>query len=795
MAQSRVSRVSTAVRLAWLVMMGAALTAGTTGTAAAQAPPALGLTVNDAAIVFGESLRVGVTVANPGGAPAADFVFALLLPDGATIVSAGPGIGVRFGRLSDLRSIVPVVRGVPLAAPFRFQEPSFFNYTFSGIEPQGTYRILFAAFSAGALDDGAIGAGELLALTARDFTVSAAPPLTTTDPARKVTTVVPRSGGTVQTTNAAGATLTLTVPANAVPADTTISITPLTTFQDLQLGPLVSGVSLEPSGLTFATPATLTITLPTGYVVPQLGLAGFLADGAGRNLQPVPATVSGRVVTLSVPHFSTSGVALDDSRFEIACDMTRITPSPEKVTACGNLRPLFTAEMDRLAREGGDLDTEFLEIVIVELGRWFVNGLDDRIFDAATPDPADPFRKAQAVGEEFVDWTSVLEPLFGITDRTNAARLNARPILTAFGQIIDMGQTRFRTALLAAMNAINVKCLAEKPTVNDRVNEVLLLRAYWALQFPGPGPEIFLPFDEIFCVDIRIDAAPPPVLAIGSGVEMPIDMRVRYIDGVELPGLQVVVSITATDAAVSPAGGTLATPIARTVTVTPAATSSVVTIRAAFGVTPNYTSFQYLPARTKVFNAGQPAADLTFTNGNLEARGTMSRLTGPALEVSQVSPQLSGTATVGAGIPDTTVVGSTGRGYSGATSASATRSISRTTGSAVVSFAGQASAALSLVNGYTGSGFITAGAGDGWCMQLSAPVSLSAVSVGATNFFIANSVLGETIELRSQSTPRLAAGRWCFLYSGEVGRQAAGGEIFGDVARSFSYTLTFSGVR
>jgi hypothetical protein len=182
--------------------------------------------------------------------------------------------------------------------------------------------------------------------------------------------------------------------------------------------------------------------------------------------------------------------------------------------------------------------------------------------DAAVTDPADPMRKASAVYVEFVDWIHIFEPLIGISDRTNETRL--QPLggfFPDFGLAIDRAQGRYRDALLAAMNAVNVRCLADKATVNRRVSEVLFLRYFWGEQFPTPRPEIFLPFDEVFCVDIRIDAAPPPVLTPGIAALMPIDLRIRFIDGVELPGPPLVVTITSTNGTVSPAGGTLPTPI------------------------------------------------------------------------------------------------------------------------------------------------------------------------------------------------------------------------------------------
>ena len=155
----------------------------------------LGLTVNTQAIVPGDTLVAGITVDNPGGGPLADFYFLILLPDGTTVVSAGPGVGARVGSVGNLRSLVPVVQGVSLASAFPYQSSSFFSYTFSGIEPLGIYRMFFAAVRAGGLNDGVLGAGDLLAVASRDVTVTNSPVVV--DSARAVTSTVSSAGGSV----------------------------------------------------------------------------------------------------------------------------------------------------------------------------------------------------------------------------------------------------------------------------------------------------------------------------------------------------------------------------------------------------------------------------------------------------------------------------------------------------------------------------------------------------------------------------------------------------------------------
>jgi hypothetical protein len=133
-----------------------------------------------------------VEVQSPGGLPTADAVLVIVLPDGQTVVSVGPG-GPVFGQFSNLRSLVPVARGLNLAAPLAYSNPAFFSYTLTGTEPAGAYTVYFALLTAGALDDGALGGGEVLALDTTTFTVR--PPVSTTVDTSRATTAQRRHGG------------------------------------------------------------------------------------------------------------------------------------------------------------------------------------------------------------------------------------------------------------------------------------------------------------------------------------------------------------------------------------------------------------------------------------------------------------------------------------------------------------------------------------------------------------------------------------------------------------------------
>lgn len=174
-------------RLAGLVAVMVALVASPAG---AQTAPVVTPLLNQTAFQPGATLQFGAAVTNPGGGPVADFYVGLVLPDGLTAITLQLGGGPSAGSLANLGGLVPTAAGVNLAGAFAVNQPALFGYTFSGIEPIGTYTAFVAAVTAGGLRDGALGPGELLAFTTRTFTFGAGGILlggAPTDPALGVT--------------------------------------------------------------------------------------------------------------------------------------------------------------------------------------------------------------------------------------------------------------------------------------------------------------------------------------------------------------------------------------------------------------------------------------------------------------------------------------------------------------------------------------------------------------------------------------------------------------------------------
>jgi len=124
------------------------------------------------------------------------------------------------------------------------------------------------------------------------------------------TSQVGPAGGQVTATAADGTQFTLLVPPGALQQTVAIQVTPATfTGLTATVERFRGGVLLEPSGLTFQHPATLSITPPGG--LGEYGdLVGFVFDEGGTPSWQLPRlNETGTSFLLSVPHFSGGGHA------------------------------------------------------------------------------------------------------------------------------------------------------------------------------------------------------------------------------------------------------------------------------------------------------------------------------------------------------------------------------------------------------------------------------------------------------------------------------------------------------
>jgi len=161
-----------------------------------------------------------------------------------------------------------------------------------------------------------------------------------TDNTRTVSQTMTAAGGTLSVTAADGSVMTLTIPAKALVSDVGISMTPLSSVGGMPLsGGLIAGVDLQPSGLAFAVPVTLTIQPanpgPIGNQVP------FGYHDAGAEFHLEPPMVSASAITLKLLSFSAGGVASGTSS-EVTAQSARTLASASD-TLANTLSPLLSA--------------------------------------------------------------------------------------------------------------------------------------------------------------------------------------------------------------------------------------------------------------------------------------------------------------------------------------------------------------------------------------------------------------------------------------------------------------------
>jgi hypothetical protein len=124
--------------------------------------------VNQRSFGAGELLTAVVDVLNPGRPGAADFYMGVVQPDGGIAFLMAEG-GVASGRVGDLASFRAVAAGVALTQAFAVTARDVLSHRFAGGEPRGHYTLFLLVVEAGALADGVLADGEMLALAAAPF--------------------------------------------------------------------------------------------------------------------------------------------------------------------------------------------------------------------------------------------------------------------------------------------------------------------------------------------------------------------------------------------------------------------------------------------------------------------------------------------------------------------------------------------------------------------------------------------------------------------------------------------------
>ena len=114
-------------------------------------------------------------------------------------------------------------------------------------------------------------------------------------------------GGSVSLTAADGSKFTLEVPANALDAETTITMTAVKSIDGAPLDKNTpTAVQLEPSGLLFNEVATLTIIPAEEIPIKEQVMFGYEGDGKDYHLMPVDP--KSREIKIKLMNFSGAGV-------------------------------------------------------------------------------------------------------------------------------------------------------------------------------------------------------------------------------------------------------------------------------------------------------------------------------------------------------------------------------------------------------------------------------------------------------------------------------------------------------
>lgn len=137
--------------------------------------PALALDVSQRLLRAGDTLRVNVRARTGMEPVSADGYFGIVQPDGHTVAfvtSPAPLTGVVTNLGGDARTFPPVAPGLMIPAGTDTTIENYFVYTLGAAEPAGAYVIFAALARRGALDDGRVDPGDLLALTVEVVTVT-----------------------------------------------------------------------------------------------------------------------------------------------------------------------------------------------------------------------------------------------------------------------------------------------------------------------------------------------------------------------------------------------------------------------------------------------------------------------------------------------------------------------------------------------------------------------------------------------------------------------------------------------
>lgn len=128
---------------------------------------------------------------------------------------------------------------------------------------------------------------------------------TALDTAHATRSTIGPAGGTLTATGADGSRFTLEIPADALIAETEISMTPIAGLAGTTFSQGFAGVDLRPHGLTLFEPARLTIE--PAQSIPLSNQVGFAYSGTGSEFHYEPLVYDPSIIALDLSHFSGHG--------------------------------------------------------------------------------------------------------------------------------------------------------------------------------------------------------------------------------------------------------------------------------------------------------------------------------------------------------------------------------------------------------------------------------------------------------------------------------------------------------
>lgn len=177
--------------------------------------------------------------------------------------------------------------------------------------------------------------------------------------AHAVTATMPLTGGTMVATGSDGTVYTLSIPADALIAETTITMTPIASLAAPGVsGGRPAGVQLEPEELRLLAAATLLVAPPEGPGVHAIGMS---YHGTGQEIHRAPITPDPTKLEMHLLHFSGHLVYLGDGNWT-TIPLEGVTPTDWADRLDSVLEEYLRGERERLLR-GEDSDPRLAEIL------------------------------------------------------------------------------------------------------------------------------------------------------------------------------------------------------------------------------------------------------------------------------------------------------------------------------------------------------------------------------------------------------------------------------------------------